>query len=79
MGETGADIKLSPAAQAKIPFSFECKNTETGFTACYKAYDQCVGNTNTMMHCAVVVVKQNHCRALAILDAEELINLITKV
>ena len=25
MGETGEDIKLSPAARREIPFSFECK------------------------------------------------------
>ena len=25
MGETGEDIKLSPAARKKIPYSFECK------------------------------------------------------
>ena len=28
MGETGEDIKLSPAARRKIPYSFECKNQE---------------------------------------------------
>ena len=28
MGMTGEDIVLSPAAQKKIPFSFECKNQE---------------------------------------------------
>ena len=26
MGETGEDIKLSPAARRQIPFSFECKS-----------------------------------------------------
>ena len=28
MGETGEDIKLSPAARRQIPYSFECKNQE---------------------------------------------------
>ena len=28
MGESGEDIKLSPAAKRKIPYSFECKNQE---------------------------------------------------
>ena len=28
MGESGEDIKLSPAARKQIPFSFECKNQE---------------------------------------------------
>ena len=28
MGESGEDIKLSPAAQRLIPYSFECKNQE---------------------------------------------------
>jgi|TARA_X000001388_G_scaffold58878_2_gene44285 hypothetical protein len=28
MGESGEDIKLSPAAKRLIPFSFECKNQE---------------------------------------------------
>ena len=26
MGESGEDIKLSPAARKLIPYSFECKN-----------------------------------------------------
>ena len=29
MGESGKDIKLSPAAQKIIPFDIECKNTES--------------------------------------------------
>ena len=28
MGESGEDIKLSPAARKAIPFSFECNNQE---------------------------------------------------
>lgn len=28
MGESGEDIKLSPAAKKLIPYSFECKNQE---------------------------------------------------
>ena len=28
MGESGEDIKLSPAAKRKIRYSFECKNVE---------------------------------------------------
>ena len=28
MGESGEDIKLSPAARKIIPYSFECKNQE---------------------------------------------------
>ena len=28
MGESGEDIKLSPAARKLIPYSFECKNQE---------------------------------------------------
>ena len=28
MGESGEDLKLSPAARKLIPYSFECKNQE---------------------------------------------------
>ena len=28
MGESGEDIKLSPAARKVIPYSFECKNQD---------------------------------------------------
>lgn len=28
MGESGTDVKLSPAARQKIPYSIECKNVE---------------------------------------------------
>lgn len=75
MGEQGADIKLSPAAWELIPYSFECKNTETGFTACYKAYDQALDNC-TDKGGPIVIFKQNRKPALAIISTELLFDLI---
>lgn len=72
MGEQGADIKLSPAAWELIPYSFECKNTETGFTAVYKAFEQALSNGDN----PIVIIKQNRKSELAIMNAEYFIKLI---
>jgi hypothetical protein len=70
MGETGADIKLSPTAFELIPFSIECKNKETGFSAVYQAFEQAQANSNKDIE-PVVFIKQNSKKPLVVLDAEQ--------
>jgi len=41
MGETGADIKFSPAAKEVFPLNIECKNQEK-YKSIYDAYNQCL-------------------------------------
>ena len=44
MGESGEDIKLSPAARKIIPYSIECKNQEA--INIWKAYEQAQENSS---------------------------------
>ena len=67
MGCGGEDVLLSPKARAKFPFSVECKNTER--LNLYKAYDQCIDNSKEL-HEPLLIVKKNHHRPLAVVDAE---------
>ena len=67
MGCGGEDVLLSPKARAKFPFSIEAKNTER--LNLYKAYDQCIDNSKEL-HEPLLIVKKNHHKPLAIVDAE---------
>lgn len=72
MGESGADIKLSPAARKLIPYKFEAKNQER--VNVWKAYKQAQGHEGSGE--AVVVIKKNHHSPLAIVDAEHFFMLL---
>jgi hypothetical protein len=65
MGVTGEDVKLSPAARRQFPFQFECKNRAT--IAVYQDYKQCAKHGT---HEPVLIIKQNNCKPLAIVDAD---------
>ena len=67
MGCGGEDVLMSPKARAKFPFSIEAKNTER--LNLYKAYDQCIDNSKEL-HEPLLIVKKNHHKPLAIVDAE---------
>lgn len=67
MGCGGEDVLLSPKARAKFPFSIEAKNTER--LNLYKAYDQCITNSKEL-HEPLLIVKKNHHKPLAVVDAE---------
>ena len=66
MGETGEDIKLSPAARRKIPYSFECKNQEK--LNIWEAYNQACDNAGHYE--PIVVIKRNNQKPLVLIDAE---------
>ena len=67
MGCGGEDVLLSPKARGKFPFSVEAKNTER--LNLHRAYTQCVENSKDL-HEPLLIVKKNHSRPLAVVDAE---------
>lgn len=75
MGESGADIKLSPAARKEIPYKFEAKNQER--VNVWKSYEQAQGHEGSGE--AVVVIKKNHHSPLAIVDAEHFFKIIQEL
>jgi len=72
MGESGEDIKLSPAARRIIPYSFECKNQErlSIWSSLKQAEDNCNDRT------PVLIFKRNRSKVYAVLEFESLIDLI---
>lgn len=62
MGESGRDVKLSPAMQERFPFSIECKNQER--INVWQAWDQAVANAGNLE--PMVVFKRNRSETLAI-------------
>ena len=71
MGESGEDIKLSPAARRLIPYSFECKNQEA--VNVWKAYEQAESNSGDYE--PVVFIKRNNQKPLVVVDAEYFVKL----
>jgi len=67
MGCSGEDVLLSPKARGKFPFSVEAKNTER--LNLHRAYSQCVENSKDL-HEPLLIVKKNHSKPLAVVDAE---------
>ena len=71
MGESGEDIKLSPAARKLIPYSIECKNQES--LNVWKSYEQAQSNSGDYE--PVVFIKRNNQKPLVVVDANYFINL----
>lgn len=67
MGSGGVDIQLSEAAKKAFPFSVECKS-HNAFSA-YGYYDQAIANCKADT-IPLVIIKGNHRKPLAIVDAE---------
>ena len=72
MGETGEDIKLSPAARRKIPYSFECKNQEK--LNIWESLKQAESNSEKGK--PVLIFKRNRSKTYAVLEIQDFINLI---
>ena len=72
MGETGEDIKLSPAARREIPFSFECKNQEK--INIWESLKQSEENSGD--YPPVLVFKRNRSKTYVVLEIEDFIDLI---
>ena len=72
MGETGEDIKLSPAARRQIPYSFECKNQEK--LNIWESLNQAEENSGD--YPPVLIFKRNRSKTYAVLEIEDFIDLI---
>ena len=72
MGVTGEDIVLSPHAQKKIPYSFECKNVER--LNIWNAIDQ--AESNSKKRTPVVVFKKNNKQPYVIMNLKQWLKLI---
>jgi len=72
MGESGEDIKLSPAAKRKIPYSFECKNQErlSIWDSLKQAEDNCGDRT------PVLIFKRNRSKTYAVVEINSFLKLI---
>ena len=74
MGETGEDIKLSPAARRQIPYSFECKNQEK--LNIWESLNQAEENSGD--YPPVLIFKRNRSKTYAVLELEDFIDLIPR-
>ena len=72
MGDSGEDILLSPTARRLFPFSVECKNQEK--LNIWSALEQAEENSGD--HSPLVIFKRNRSKTYAILEFEELLQLL---
>ena len=72
MGESGEDIKLSPAARKLIPYSFECKNQEK--LNIWDSLSQAEENSGD--YPPVLIFKRNRSKTYAVINIEKFIELI---
>ena len=72
MGESGEDIKLSPAARKSIPYSFECKNQERlNILSSLKQAEY-----NSSDRTPVLIFKRNRSKVYAAVEIDDFLNLI---
>lgn len=75
MGASGEDILFSQAAGDQLGISVECKSRDS--IAVYNFYAQAVDNCPEDRQ-PVVIVKQNHSKPLAVIDALYFIDLLER-
>ena len=74
MGESGEDIKLSPAARKLIPYSFECKNQES--LNIWASLQQAEENSGD--YDPVLIFKRNRTKTYAVVNIEKFLELISE-
>ncbi len=74
MGDSGEDILLSPAARRLFPYSVECKNQEK--LNIWSALEQAEENSGN--YTPLVIFKRNRSKTYAVLEFEELLNLLNE-
>ena len=74
MGESGEDIKLSPAARKLIPYAFECKNQEK--LNIWDSLSQAEENAGD--YDPVVIFKRNRSKTYAVVNIDKFIELINE-
>ena len=72
MGESGEDLKLSPAARKLIPYSIECKNQEK--LNIWDSLEQAEENSNG--HAPVLIFKRNRSKTYAVVELNNFLKLI---
>jgi hypothetical protein len=72
IGDSGEDILLSPAARRLFPFSVECKNQEA--LNIWSSLEQAENNSGK--HTPLVIFKRNRSKTYAVLEFEELLQLL---
>jgi hypothetical protein len=72
MGESGEDLKLSPAARKLIPYSIECKNQEK--INIWDSLEQAEENSNG--HDPVLIFKRNRSKTYAVVELNNFLKLI---
>ena len=72
MGESGEDIKLSPAARKLIPYAFESKNQEK--LNIWDSLSQAEENAGD--YDPVLIFKRNRSKTYAVINIEKFIELI---
>jgi hypothetical protein len=73
MGESGIDIKLSPAAQRKFPFAVEAKRTEKMSVPSW--WEQAKANATEKLR-PLIITKQNRKEPLVIMSLEDFLSLL---
>ena len=73
MGESGIDIKLSPAAQRLFPFACEAKRTEKMSVPAW--WEQAKANSTDKLK-PIIITKQNRKEALVILSLTDFLELL---
>ena len=71
MGAGGEDLIMARAAREKFPYSIECKNVEK--LNVWQAYEQ--AKENCKNYEPIVIMKRNHKKPLAVIDAEYFVGL----
>jgi hypothetical protein len=73
MGDSGEDLKLSPAARRLIPYSWEMKNQESIsiWSSLNQAEENCPENVDP-----VLVFKRNRSKTYAVIELDKFIELI---
>ena len=74
MGVNGVDVQLSTAAYERFPYDIECKNTER-MTTLYNYYEQAISHDSGGE--PLLIVKMNHKKPLAIVDAEHFVKVVS--
>ena len=73
MGESGTDVKMSPAAKDEIIFDIEAKNQES--ISIWQWLKQAEENTEEH-RISLLVFKRNHSKTYAVIDFDDLMKLL---
>ena len=74
MGESGEDLKLSPAARKLIPYSIECKNQEK--LNIWDSLEQ--AEENSKGYTPILIFKRNRSKTYAVVELNHFLKLIFK-